>query len=264
MTDGLDCARAEELLSDHYEGALEDPLREDLERHLASCSRCRELADALGEVIAALRAVPELEPAADLADRAAAAALREAAVGRWGPRAARVLRLQPVAAFARRLLGPPSPGLVRGLAAGLAVVTTAVILVAQAVIGEPARAANRVVERTVNAAVYLAERKDRLVEDFRILRVVVATAFEGRIDRVTDRVDDYKRLLERRRPTPANGAPQPGASAPPPGRGPEKRDASRGFAPDVQFVNFGIAVAVERSMTREAARRTSRAIIPLA
>ena len=45
---------------------------------------------------------------------------------------------------------------------------------------------------------YVAEKKDRLVEDFRMLRVVVGTAFEGRVDRVNDRVEDYRRLLERR------------------------------------------------------------------
>ena len=50
--------------------------------------------------------------------------------------------------------------------------------------------------------VYLDERKDRLVEDVRILRVVVGAAFEGRLDRVNDRVEDYRRLLERRRSAP--------------------------------------------------------------
>ena len=54
-------------------------------------------------------------------------------------------------------------------------------------------------DRTVNASVYILERKDRLVEDVRILRVVIGTAFEGRLDRMNDRVDDYRRLLEKRR-----------------------------------------------------------------
>ena len=63
----------------------------------------------------------------------------------------------------------------------------------------PARAASRLIDRTQNAGTYLIERKDRLVEDVRLLRVVITTAFEGRIDRMNDRVDDYKRLLERRR-----------------------------------------------------------------
>ena len=57
----------------------------------------------------------------------------------------------------------------------------------------------RLLERASNAGVYLLERKDRLMEDVHILRVVVSAAFEGRMDRVNDRVEDYRRLLERRR-----------------------------------------------------------------
>ena len=72
------------------------------------------------------------------------------------------------------------PLLVRGLAAALAVAVTGGVMLAQSAVGSPVRAADRVVERTVNAGAYLAERKDRLVEDFRILRVVIGTAFEGR------------------------------------------------------------------------------------
>jgi hypothetical protein len=49
-----------------------------------------------------------------------------------------------------------------------------------------------------SVGIYVAEKKDRLFEDFRMLRVVVETAFEGRLDRVNDRVEDYRRLLERR------------------------------------------------------------------
>ena len=46
------------------------------------------------------------------------------------------------------------------------------------------------------------ERKDRIVEDVRILGVVLGAAFEGRIERVNERVEDYRRLLDRRRPAP--------------------------------------------------------------
>ena len=45
----------------------------------------------------------------------------------------------------------------------------------------------------------LLARKDRLVEDVRILGVVLGTAFEGRLERVNERVEDYRHLLERRR-----------------------------------------------------------------
>jgi hypothetical protein len=198
--DALDCARAEELFSDHLEGVLEDPLRADLARHLAVCAECASLRRALEEVVSALRAAPELEPAADLAERAAEAALRGARLRRW----------PSVPGAVREWMGSRSLDLVRGLAAALTVATTAAILLAGGA-ATPARAATRAVERTINAGSYLIERKERLVEDFRILRVVIATAFEGRLDRVNDRVDDYRRLLERRRgATPAPAA--PGAS----------------------------------------------------
>ena len=254
MRDALDCARAEELLSDHYEGLLEEALRTDLDHHLAACNRCSELREALGQVVSALRSTPSLEPARDLAERAAAAALRVSP-----PPARPRLALSQFRTAARDVFGSRSPVLVRGLAAALALATTAGVLLAQSFAQPPVRAANRVVERTVNAGAYLAERKDRLVEDFRILRVVIATAFEGRLDRVIDRVDDYRRLLERRRGLPAPPAPQPDAKAPPRNDdGADRRDASRSAAPDLQFVNFRLAAAVEQCVTREATRRNVR------
>jgi len=61
------------------------------------------------------------------------------------------------------------------------------------------RAATRLVDRTVNAGSEIVQRKDRMVEDVRILGVVLTTAFEGRLERMNDRVEDYRQLLERRR-----------------------------------------------------------------
>jgi hypothetical protein len=69
---------------------------------------------------------------------------------------------------------------------------------------KPTRAAQRIVGQTVNAGTSLMDRKDRLVEDVRLLGVVVGTAFEGRLDRVNERVEDYRRMLERRRAEPAD------------------------------------------------------------
>ena len=58
--------------------------------------------------------------------------------------------------------------------------------------------AGQIARRVSSVGIYVAEKRDRLAEDFRMLRVVVGTAFEGRVDRVNDRVEDYRRLLERR------------------------------------------------------------------
>jgi anti-sigma factor RsiW len=179
----MDCRRAEELLSDHVEGALEEPLRSELERHLTSCPACRELREALGDVIAALKSHPVLDAPAGLAERAAEAALRRPA---------------PLAgpAFAWRFR--TVPWRVQVAAAALAMAVTGVVLAASGA-ENARRLPMRVRERAVNTGVYIAERKDRLVENFRILRVVVGTAFGSRVDRLGDRVEDYRKLLEQRK-----------------------------------------------------------------
>jgi hypothetical protein len=84
-------------------------------------------------------------------------------------------------------------------AAAALLLASGILLLAPGPSSAASRAARRLVERTANTAVYLGERSERLLEDFRILSVVVSTAFEGRLDRMNDRVDDYRRLLERRR-----------------------------------------------------------------
>jgi hypothetical protein len=208
MKQEMDCRRAEELLSDHLEGTLSAPLSADLEAHLGRCATCRELRAAVTEVMEALAAYPDLEPPVGLAERAAAAAL------------ARPRRTSRVS------VRWPDFGLPAGLqvlAAVLALAVTGVVLLA-------ALQGSRIKERTVVAAVYLSERKDRLIEDFRLLQVVVTTAFEGRLDRMNDRVDDYKRLLERRRATEQDqkrtGPPESDASSI---RSAQRADSPRNF-----------------------------------
>ena len=190
---GLDCARAEELLSDHIEGVLDPLLARELEDHLRTCAACARLRDALVEVVEALRSYPAVEPAAGLAARVARAAILHAR--------------QQRTAFAPRM-----PSWLQAVAAGLSILTTVGILVVQ---GGTARAAGRLVERTTSAGTYVLEKKDRLLEDFRILRVVVGAAIEGRLDRVSDRVEDYRRLLERRRETEQQRLPSPPPRPPP-------------------------------------------------
>jgi predicted anti-sigma-YlaC factor YlaD len=188
VKDVLDCARAEELFSDYREGELPAPLRADMETHLSTCSDCRALLVAMGEVLDVLRSPLDLDPSAALSARVAAAS--------WRPAAARVIPFRPTLRL---------PARIQSLAAGLALLSTVSFLLLQNAPPRPGRVALRVKERTVNAAVYMQERAERLVEDLRMLRVVVATAFEGRVDRVNDRVDDYRRLLERRRQHPPEG-----------------------------------------------------------
>lgn len=175
----MDCRRAEELLSDRLEGSLHPILAAELERHLAGCASCRELAEALAFVVESLCSAPELEPPVGLAARAARAA-------RLAPRP---IEIRPALVI---------PHWLNAAAAGFALIALGTAL---AVIGPErgARAAQRLVGETVSAGSSLLEHKDRLVEDVRVLGVVLSTAFEGRIERVNERVNDYKRLLEERK-----------------------------------------------------------------
>jgi len=183
MRDTVQCRRAEELLSDHLDGTLDEVLDVDLRAHLDACERCRDLRDAMLEVMGVLRSSVDMEPAKDLAERAATAALR---AGR--PRTAR--RLLP------DIVGLPP--WVLATAAVLALALSTGLVTASGGKG-PLGRTSALARRVSSVGVYVAEQRDRLVEDFRMLRVVVSTAFEGRIDRVNDRVEDYRRLLERRR-----------------------------------------------------------------
>jgi predicted nucleic acid-binding protein len=177
-------ARAEELLSDYREGTLDPILRAELEAYLATDDECRQLLAALDLVAEAMPALPAAEPSADLTRRVAAAA--------W--RAGRRNRVLP---FRERLasLRIPLPAVLQAAAAVLLVVTGVAGLVAGPDAG-PSRAASRFVLR---AGVELRESRDRLVQSLKLLQVVVGTAFESRLDRMGDRVEDFRQLLEERR-----------------------------------------------------------------
>ena len=190
----MDCRRAEELFSDHLEGSLHPVLRAELERHLAGCESCRRLREAFAEVVQELRTASELDAPPGLAQRAARAALM----------APRVIEIRPALTL---------PPWLQAAAAGFALIALGATL---AVIGpeKPTRAAQRLVSQTATMSNTLMERKDRLIEDVRVLGVVLSTAFEGRIEKVGERVQDYKRLLERRKATPHDEPKQGGGLEP--------------------------------------------------
>jgi len=178
-------SRAEELLSDYREGALDPILRGELDAYLQTDEECRRLLAALDLVADAMPTLPRAEPGADLAPRVAAASWR----GGWRSGAV---------PFRARLAGSfqvPLPAILQAAAAVLLVITGVAGLIAGPEAG-PSRAASRIVER---AGVELREGKDRIVESLKLLQVVVGTAFESRIDRMGDRVEDFRQLLEERR-----------------------------------------------------------------
>lgn len=188
------CARAQELFSDEIEGTLHALLAGELRAHLLECAECRELHAGVAEVIAALRATPVLEPAQDLAARAADAALR---AGRRPPERR---ALEAGLWHAPRALRLAAAATLVALGAGLLLAGPA---------AAPARAAERLAERGAGVAAYLTERRDRAIAGVRALRVVLSAALEGRVDRLSDRIDDYKRLLDERRAGDARETPRP-------------------------------------------------------
>ena len=206
MTGAMTCDRASELLGDDLEGTLDGVLAGELASHLAGCADCRELRAALADVSLLLRE-PTVDAGADLAERVARVS--------WAIGRAPLLRAQRSRAWANAAAAGAGwltevPFAVQGVAAALALVLTAgLVMAASAAPGAPTRP--RIAQRLSDATVYALERKDRLVEDLRLLRIVVGTAFEGRVDRVNDRVEDYRRLLDRRK---KDSPPTDGAAAP--------------------------------------------------
>jgi hypothetical protein len=202
----MTCDRASELLGDDLEGTLDGVLSAELASHLAGCADCRELRAALADVTLLLRE-PAVDAGADLAERVARVS--------WAIGRAPLLRAQRSRAWANAAATGAGwltevPFAVQGVAAALALVLTAgLVMAASTAPGAPTRP--RIAQRFEAATVYVLERKDRLVEDLRLLRVVVGTAFEGRVDRVNDRVEDYRRLLDRRK---KDSQPKDGAAAP--------------------------------------------------
>jgi Putative zinc-finger len=223
VTRAMDCARAQELLSDELDGSLDALLARELGAHLAGCAECRALRETLGEVVAALKAYPVLEAPVGLAERAAA----------------RALAVPAPAARPRRWPDLGLPVGLQVLAASLALAVTGVVLLA-------AWPGARVKERTINAGAYLWERKERAVEDFRFLRVVVSTAFEGRLDKVNDRMEDYRRLLGKRRATEQEQK----RSGPPKSDAGSVRAAQRADFPRNFFLSNRARVRVVRAIER--------------
>ncbi len=179
----MSCERTRELFSDYLTGELPEPLRRDVREHITSCDACAELREAFGEVVDLLDALPVVEPSAQLSDRVATASWR------------------PFAVIPRRRLPGRQLRALAALQAAAAVVmlVTGSFALAAGPDSEPVQRASRFLERTTNRVAALIEEKDQLVEDLQLIQVLIETALESRIDRVGDRVDDYRRLLEERR-----------------------------------------------------------------
>lgn len=183
----MNCEQARDLFSDLRDGSLHAGAREGIEDHLTGCLECRQLMEAFGEAMEALARFPEIEPPLDLAERVVEATL----AGRSA-----VVAL----VFRRPTRGLLSlPGWIRSIAAALAIATSGTLLLVTREAQVLSRTASRLGTRAMNMGVHMVERQERLVEDVRGLPSLVGSAVSGRMERVGDRVEDYKRYLERRR-----------------------------------------------------------------
>jgi hypothetical protein len=192
MSEPLSRERTLELLSEYREGALAPELHRAVAARVASDARCRETLAALEELAELLPSLAAAgEPGRDLAQRAARAAL---AAGR--PRPARVVDFR-----APRRYPPGMPAQLQA-AAAVAMLVTGLAAHVTGPEAAPQQAASRLVERT---SLELRQQSGRLVENIRHLGELVEAAALTRIDRVGDRVDDYRRLLrERQQQAPAS------------------------------------------------------------
>ena len=64
------CESSTENLSAYLDGELDSQQAQRLREHLATCSECRRQAGALSQTATLVRAMPEVDPPADLRQRA--------------------------------------------------------------------------------------------------------------------------------------------------------------------------------------------------
>ena len=77
----MECAAAQELISEHMDGALGPDREAELRAHLESCRDCRELASDFAAIVRGAKGLASLEPSPEVWPRVATAvreALREA------------------------------------------------------------------------------------------------------------------------------------------------------------------------------------------
>jgi anti-sigma factor (TIGR02949 family) len=53
---GLTCRQVLAVLSDYIDGALDEPTRDQLTRHVSACANCERFGGMFGQVVAQLRA----------------------------------------------------------------------------------------------------------------------------------------------------------------------------------------------------------------
>ncbi|MCU0241479.1 MAG: hypothetical protein MUF51_03545 [Vicinamibacteria bacterium] len=164
----MDCRRAEQLFSDHCEQTLPEPLRLDLVAHLAVCEECRALHTAFFEVVRDLQALPAPSLPGTLIERVHALRTQPPRRRRAASQARLLLLTAAIVAFAVGIWTIRDVFTPRGF--------------------------TRAWNRAASASANLAEKKDRFVENLRLLKVVVWAAFEGRVERMNEELNGSAQL----------------------------------------------------------------------
>ena len=167
----MKCQRSEELWSEHLEGRLPPPLLRDLEEHLAGCPDCGTLLDTFREIILVLESLPRPQPASDLLERILTdsqptlARLRERAnwwaAASWGNWAAWGTAAALVAVL---LLGPE----------------------------ETISRMRQLGHQAYAFGLGLYHDTEALIDGLNVIRITVGVAFEDRLDRLNQRLQDLE------------------------------------------------------------------------
>ena len=201
MTIRPECLACEERLPDLADDALGAVVRGEVERHLDGCADCRALASALAAIsreLAAARVPAEPRP------QLAAEITRRTWSRPWTPAA-----LWPLSPDRG---GPPWR--VQVLAAGLSLVISSIIYIGVLAVNDPRSLPARVYRTVNNTAADVRAQGDEWLEDIRLVRVLVSTALGGRLDQVQEQVEDYRRLMEKRRKAAPAASPAPNDRTP--------------------------------------------------
>lgn len=175
----MKCRRSEELWSDHLEGTLPRPLVKDLDEHVESCAKCRDLFSVFREVVGELQKLPRPMPNAELV--------------------ARIVASTP----ARRKmswvdLAPASlPSWRAWVALGAAATIAILFLPLPKPLADVGQRVNQAGHQAYSFCVRVYRSTDRIKDELTVLRMSVGVAFEDRLDRLNERLKDLQKAQQK-------------------------------------------------------------------
>jgi Putative zinc-finger len=175
----VNCRRSQELMSDFVEQTLAPPLDRELRTHLASCVECRDLIEALRDVVASLRSFAAPEPSGQLTEKI-------------------LERTRPLRIAARQAVeedpfsGPTFWRTASGWLAAAAVLATVLLWHPPELVEGWSRRVSQTAHQAYSFGVRGYHRGERFVDELNVLRMTVEVAFENRIDRINERLRDLE------------------------------------------------------------------------